>query len=690
EGLTNLYDIDRIEVLRGPQGTLYGSSAVGGTIRYLTKLPDPGAFEANVTLEYLDKNLAKETGHTLNGMVNLPITDTLAFRAVVTSGKDPGIYQNIATGRKDVGTSEDDEYRVSLRFVDGPWDLNLMYLRKERLDFGQKEAGNSDVPGTADVVDKNCDFSTGWYYGPTCNRVFATAGGDLNGYNPEVAFYSFVDEVFEVDTTTISFTGSYDFGPVVATAIYADYNYDEFYITDWSRIDTDDLYVDNLYLWGDAGAETAEFRLTSNHEGPLQWTAGYYYSKYEDAGDRLQEWEVTDLGGMEYIQSYMYFSSHDCSTGGFEAPDGSGCYNPALYRGPFGSTNYRGLDFSGGGLVYGSYIYYSYSEEKAFYGSLDYKIVDVTLTLGIRDFEISDGFKSSEYGIFYESADNTGCAGDEAVGVTCNEENGKESDQRFKYAATWEVSDNLTVFAVSSEGYRSGGNNAALPFFCANDPEAAGSFRRRFTSDAAQNNEVGLKWRGSRFNLNATVFQVDWDDIQVNIRPACGWTFTYNGGQAETKGLELEMGFDLTERLRIDFSGSVMSAEITKDIPTLDASSGDRLPNVAEKQASLGFSYAYDLMGMAGFARLDLNYYGESYATFAEDKANMSPAYTQANLNLGLQVNETTRVQLSVANLTDERTEAFRFSAESPSYRARNYLQWIPPRTIALSVSKDF
>ncbi|MFZ8887696.1 MAG: hypothetical protein ACO200_12600, partial [Steroidobacteraceae bacterium] len=69
---------------------------------------------------------------------------------------------------------------------------------------------------------------------------------------------------------------------------------------------------------------------------------------------------------------------------------------------------------------------------------------------------------------------------------------------------------------------------------------------------------------------------------------------------------------------------------------------------------------------------------------------DMSPSYTQANLNLGLQVNETTRVQLSVANLTDERTEAFRFSAESPSYRARNYLQWIPPRTIALSVSKDF
>ena len=68
----------------------------------------------------------------------------------------------------------------------------------------------------------------------------------------------------------------------------------------------------------------------------------------------------------------------------------------------------------------------------------------------------------------------------------------------------------------------------------------------------------------------------------------------------------------------------------------------------------------------------------------------MSPSYTQANLNVGAEFNDTTRAQLSVSNLTDDRTEAFRFSAESPSYRARNYLQWIPPRTISLSVSKDF
>ena len=675
-GITNLYDIDRIEVLRGPQGTLYGSNAVGGTIRYITNLPNTDEFEANVTAEYSNKNLAEDSGYAVNAMLNIPLGETMALRAVMTSAKDPGIYQNIATGRKDVGNQDDDEYRLMLRYEDGPWDVNLMYMVRDRFDFGQKEKGNADKPGTADIVDANCAYDTAWYYGDTCTRVYATAGGDLSGYDPELAFYSFIDEAFEVKSSVWSLNAEYDFGPVVATLIYADYEYDEDSITDWSRIDTDDLFVDNLYYWGDSGTKTTEVRFVSNYDSALQWVFGYYNTKYEDDGNRVQEWEVSDVDGVDYIQSYMGFSSHN------------GGYDPSVYRSPYGDTSYRGYNFAGG-LVYGSYLYYSYAKETAVYGSLDYEIGDLTLTFGFRAFEMSDGFKTSEYGIFYEDPDNVGCNGDEAVGVTCAEENGTERDQRFKVAASYEVNDNLTVFAVSSAGYRPGGNNAALPFFCANDPEAAG-FSRRYTSDKAENTELGMKLRGSRYNLNATYFWVDWQDIQVGVRPACGWSFTYNGGEAETSGIEVDFGFDISSNLRLDIAASVMSAEITKDIDSLGATAGDRLPNVAETQASIGLSYLFDLASMPGFARLDLNYYGDSYATFAEDSADMSPSYTQANLNLGVELNDTTRVQLSVANLTDDRTEAFRFSAESPSYRARNYLQWIPPRTISLSVSKDF
>ncbi len=673
-GMTNLYDVNRIEVLRGPQGTLYGSNAVGGTIRYITAMPQFDEFEGNVTVEAVDKKLADDTGLNYNFMVNVPFSENFAMRAVYTSGENPGIYQNVATGRKDIGTQEDDEYRLMFRYQNGPLDINAMVMKRERYDFGQKEKGNADKPGTADIVDANCSYNAAWYYGDTCSRVYATAGGDLSGYDPSVAFYSFTDETFDVESTVTSLTAEYDFETFTAMLILADYDFEDFYVTDWSRIDTDDLYPDPLYYYGDAGRDTQEIRLSSTTDGPFQWTVGYFSTEYEAAPNSVTEWEVSTADGLDYIKSYMGFTSHN------------GTYDPSVYRSPYGDTSYRGNQ---GYLVYGSYNYYNYAEEEAIYASLDYTVDKWTFTVGMRDFELSDGFKTSEYGIFYESADNTGCDGTEAVGATCSEENGKESDNRFKYTVAYEVDDDLTLFAVSSVGYRSGGNNAALPFFCANDPEAAG-FKRRYTSDEAENTEIGVKSRGDNYTLNATYFWVDWTGIQVTVRPACGWSFTYNGGEAETSGVELDFSYDISDNLVLDLAGSFISAEISNDIASLGASAGDRLPNIAEEQLSMGLSYRFEMFNSPAFARADFNYYGESYATFAEDREDMSPSYTQVNFNLGMEIDETSRVQLSVSNLTDERSEAFRFSAESPSYRARNYLQWIPPRTIALSYSRDF
>ena len=486
----------------------------------------------------------------------------------------------------------------------------------------------------------------------------------------------------------------YDFEKMSAILIYADYDNKDRYITDWSRIDTDDLFKDPLYYFGDAGDKTTEFRLSSTSDGPFSWTVGYYKTEYDSEPNHVNEWEITDAGGLDYL-GYMWFSSHTDCTGSMvvmsAAGDGS-CYNSALYNSPYGDATYAPFPAGGntsGGLVYGSYSYYGYSEEKAFFGQIGYTTGDWTVTVGLRDYELADGYKSSEYGIFYEDPDNTGCGGDEAVGVTCSEENGTESDNRPKVTVTYEVNDDLTLFAVSSAGYRTGGNNAALPFFCATDPEAAG-FKRRYVSDKADNTEIGIKSRGGNYRLNATYFWVDWTGIQVTIRPACGWSFTYNGGEAETSGLELDFSYDLTENLALDFSGAWISAEITKDIESMGASAGARLPNIAEEQMSLGLSYTFEMFSRPTFARVDMNYYGDSYATLLESSEDMSPSYTQMNLNVGMALSDASRIQFSVSNLTDERTEAFRFSAESPGYRARNYLQWIPPRTWSISFSQDF
>ena len=190
--------------------------------------------------------------------------------------------------------------------------------------------------------------------------------------------------------------------------------------------------------------------------------------------------------------------------------------------------------------------------------------------------------------------------------------------------------------------------------------------------------------------MNATYFWIDWTGIQVTVRPACGWSFTYNGGEAETSGLELDFSINLSDTIALDFAGSFISAEIANDIASLSAVSGDRLPNIAEEQMAVGLSVAFDVMSAPAFARLDMSYYGDSFATFKMSDEDMSPSYTQLNLNVGVDLDEQSRLQLSINNLTDVRTEAFRFSAESPGYRARNYLQCIPPRTIGITYSRSF
>ena len=658
----NLFDLERIEVLRGPQGTLYGSNAVGGTIRYITNKPNPDKMEAGFSVEYGVKSKSDDSIQNLNAMINVPITDNTAFRATFSSAEDPGIYQNIATERKDIGKQEDDTLRLTFLHEKGPLSIMARYIKLESDDFGQKEKGNADKPGSADIVDSACSYSTEWYYGDTCTRVYALAAGSNFSYDPEFAFYSFTDEQEQSETTVLTEVIKYDFGKFDAILIRADYDYETSAITDWSRIDTDDLYTDILYYNSSGSRDSTELRVSSK-PGNLEWTVGYYKERF-DSDPGATEVEPTDADGFDYVTGYMGFTSH------------SGGYDPTLYPAPFNHPF----------LLYGSYNYYSYSEEKALFGQVDFKWDNFVLTAGLRDFELSDGFKGSEYGVFYEG--DTGCDGNAASGTTCSEENGSESDTRPKFTLSYIPDEDLTIFLVSSAGYRSGGNNAALPPFCANDPEASG-FSRRYKSDEAKNTEIGIKSRGDNYSLNATYFWVDWTGIQVTVRPACGWSFTYNGGEAETNGLELDFSYNLSSNLCLDFSGSFMSAEITNDIDSLGATAGDRLPNVAEQQYNVGLTYDFNVASNPAYARFDINHYGDSYATFAEDTEDMSPSYTKLNLNVGMEL-ENSYLQLSIDNLTDERTEAFRFSAESPGYRPRNYLQWIPPRSISVQYRYNF
>ena len=663
----NIWDIDRIEVLRGPQGTLYGSNAIGGTIRYITKKPDLSGFDYAYSVEYGEKRFAGNAIVNYNAMVNIPLNDLFALRATYSQALDPGIYENIITQNKDVGDQDDERYTITLGFErddspihDGNIKSMIRYIVSDRFDEGMKEKGNGDKPGTADINDPNCNTSTAFYYGSSCTRLTALAaeyGRDLSDYHPLFSFAEVTDEVHNVVMSTLASTTQvgFDWGSASFTTMYRDYDEDS--ETEWSRIDTDDLYPAPLIVTSDSETEITELRLSSN-PGMIEWTVGLYdFESNADPNSIVENQALLSAEAWDYIQ--------------FMVPGG---YDGAAYCPP-----YCGDDASPY-FYYGSYTYYSYSEEKAMYGEVALNLDKLKFTAGLRDYEISDGYKSSEFGIFYSG---NGCDGTATEGTTCNEESGSESDTRPKLTASYMPNEDLTFFAVSSAGYRPGGNNSALPPFCAGDPEA-NNFQRRYTSDKAENTEFGMKARGDSFNFNATYFMIDWTDIQIGIAPACGWSFSANGGEAETKGVEIDFDVELAEGLYMDFAGSFMTAETTIDMPSFGASAGDSLPGTVEEQYNIGFSYDYAAGSKPAYARLDYLYYGESYATFGQSEDQMSPAYEKFNLNLGVELNENSTLQLSIDNLMDNRTEAFKFSADSPGWRPRNYLQWIPPRSVSL------
>jgi iron complex outermembrane receptor protein len=671
--LMNLFDVQRVEVLRGPQGTLYGSNAIGGTIRYITNKPDSSGSYGKVRVGYGNKRLAEDPETTVEAMYNMPLSDTIALRAVYSQVVSPGIYKNIQTG-KTVGEEDDQQLMLTLGIDDGRLNGFVRYYSANNKAFGILEPGQSK-PGSADVYVKNCPQASDYFYGASCERLSAIAienDIDQNSYDPRYAHALAVDETEEVRTEMISATFNYDFEAFDAIVVYSDRKVTEDATTDWARIDMDDYVPAPLIVDGDqTHRKTTEVRLSSK-PGQLEWTVGYYQYEWNEEPNQVSQTQYAmDQDWLDYVTSIA---------AGLDPAE----YDATAYCPPF-CEGHEGYPY----LYYASYTEYNWEEEKSYFGQFDYNLNDkLTLTYGIRDYELSDSSKTYQYGIFY--MDENGCDGTDPAGTQCAELSGSESDTRQKFAISYLVNDDLTVYTTRAAGYRPGGNQAPLPPFCSSDETAQETWAPRYNSDEAETTEFGVKARGANYSANVTYFEVDWDGIIISVTPGCGWSYNFNGGKAKTSGWEYEFTYDLTDALSLDLAGSDMAARTSIDIESLGAAAGDRLPNTVESQWNLGVTYETSILTVPSYARMDVNYYGDSFNTFAENPNSSSPDYTKVNFNLGMDINANAKLQLSVDNLFDKRTAAYIYAVDDTSWRPRNWMQWIPPRTVSLKYSFSF
>jgi outer membrane receptor protein involved in Fe transport len=674
-------DLERIESLPGPQGTLFGSSSQTGTMVFITNKPDTSGFDAALDAE-VNTTSGGEEGYDINGHVNLPITDNLAVRAVgyysVEGGYVDNVFGTTLNGQFDNADFVEEDYneysvyggRIAARWQVSPtWESTLSLIGQT----GDSEGGWESDPFLGDY--KITRF-TDQYYDDSWYQAALNVKGDLG----------FAD---------LSVTGAY-FDRSIKYQ-YDNANYDQWRTAYYGVYHGLDLYNTDYLIGGFVADQkqerySAEVRLTSKGESRFQWMAGAFY---EDVYDW---WE---LGAP--IPGYMSTTSWE------HAQYLAYYYNAQGYdiQYPLDPTN-----------IYYRSVYDRTVKQTAIFGELSFDLTDKwTVTAGARWFEYErDTSELRETPAGYPVGNDF-----EGGGVVASQ--GKDSDTVLKFSTQYRFSDTKMVYALYSEGFRLGGNNAERA-------AEAGILPLEYKPDTLQNYEAGFKsrWLDQTLQVNATAFFMEWEDIQLNRSGTSAgnpWWMrgTFNGGKAEQKGVELSLDWSPTENLNLSASAFFADPEFSEDTFAPDGDlaieAGTTMPVSPEEKYWVSAGYTFpNLFGAQGefWARIAWSYQSEIWnnldaiadfqdATTPEEREDalveLIPSYTATTLQLGFSHDSGWETSLVVRNLFDERGVDW-MSSSDYSAAPDDVVPWDNeerwnrvrslqrPRTIALTFSKKW
>ena len=588
-----LNDLERVEVLLGPQGTLYGAGTLGGAIRYIPRKPQFGETTVEVRAEASKYSKASSLSHETGFTFNLGISDTFAIRGSLDWVDDSGFidYVNVvdqigvtnpdtAAGLNRIKDADGEETlsgRIAARWEPNAWlDATLTYYYQESDIEGRRTSHWRDiVPGLLDN-----EASVGRYENAFRVREPNEIKNDL------LALEVVADLGFAELTSATGWSNFEDDGQRDQTTllITLEYSYELFpAFTSFTR------------EIGEEERINQEIRLVSTHGGPLSWIVGGYYNKFTLAAS-----------SSEFVPNYVaYVNQPALDFGLTDRPDALEYFSTDRQR-----------------LV-----------ETALFGELSYTLFDqLTLTGGLRYYDYSLKAASSVDFPLFEPLSFT----PQTLGEISNNPFDPALAQKddgflYKFNLSWEASPDLLVYATVSEGYRIGGVNGVGecgPF----DPNATQgacalapgqqfgpgpndfSIRdeRQFTPDKTRNYELGFKstLAEGALILNGAVYYIDWIDPQLGSSTVnANIPITVNGGGAESKGVELSANWFATERLQIRGNFSYTDSTLTTLTPDLirtitppgfgsdfeDGQDGDRLPGSPKTQFSVFGAYNHPL-----------------------------------------------------------------------------------------------
>ncbi|MBD8527353.1 TonB-dependent receptor [Pseudomarimonas arenosa] len=551
-------DLERVEVLLGPQGTLYGAGTLGGAVRYIPRRPEFGASTLEVRGSAYGLSHSDGIGGKLGTTLNLPFNDVLAFRGSLDYLDDPGFIDynslvpepgvsnpNVAgdlTRRKDADDAQIQSARLAFRLKPNDIiDANLTYYFQDQQN-GARTINHEVAAGTGRYE------SAHRYLEPNDRENQLTAleiSADLGFAELTSATgYSKYDEVGQRDQTDLLIT--------------LEYSYEAFpSFSAFTREEQEDTIFNQ------------ELRLVSQGDGPFSWIGGLFYNRLE-----------SDASSKEFTPGYSEYL-------GGGRPDNLEYF----------STNSTDLT------------------ERAVYGEFAYQFTDQwQVTLGARyyDYELETA-DAVDFPLFRSVFD-----GAPPDSILLEPELGGQEDDGtlFKFNTSYQFNDDVMGYFTVSEGYRIGNSNGVAP--CP-DPLPPNQIacglpdELQFFPDSTTNYEVGIKSRllDRRLTLNAALFRVNWDDPQLaGTTDNAALPITLNGEGAKSQGLEVSFNALLTDYWSLRGSYAYTNAQLTEDAPALlntiippgfspridvDGRAGDRLPGSPKHQANLFASHLTEL-----------------------------------------------------------------------------------------------
>jgi outer membrane receptor protein involved in Fe transport len=625
----DLFDLSRVEVLRGPQGTLYGAGSMGGTIRLITNQPDLNHYTATV------EGIGSGTqgggfNHTFNGMVNFPLVqDKLALRVVGTD-----------------------------KYIDG-------WIARDVLNPFPPEVNNGNSRGNVAGANIAQEFdNSNWEHlsdaratllARPIDNLSITLGGmyqriDQGGPNTidsppddEVHFQPFnVAEPFSDKFGLADLTIKYDYDWFQVTSATAIWQRQQNQTQDISEAMQD--YIGGFFgppqdfPFGTADGGfgpvsitehdytrqiSEEFRINSTGGGPFQWLIGTYYSHF-----LATSWVYSFANGFVPI-----FGTNNLA------------------------DNHRLLTL----------------DQAAGFAEISYQIFEaLKATAGVRYYS-------------YQSNSATSVSGISASGTSATLY-GHATDTGFnpKFDLTYTFDQDLLAYVTAAQGFRPGGPNSPIPSPpCPQAPT-------EFGPDSVWSYELGEKYQGfaHRLTVNADIYYEDWSNLQQEVAPACGFNYTTNAGKATIYGAEVEVAYEVVPGLVLSQNGGYTNATNSTTVPAAGVTAGERLLDVPKYTANSTVSYSVPVRDNLAFVYRLTNSYRGSMQDITYGR-NTLPSYDLINTRLGFE-NTQWSAYAFIDNLTNKKALYSDNNAYSANVNIFNRITTNQPRTIGVDLTYKF